>query len=146
MAKIGDHAVVLGASMGGLLAARALADYYDRVTVVERDRLSDKPEQRRGVPQGRHVHALLAGGAQALEELLPGLLDDVIKDGAKVVEGHRDLHFAPSGGRLRLPVKLDPPVYQPSRPLVEASVRERIRSLPNVRISDNTDVVGPHHQ
>ena len=39
MEKRGDHAVVLGASMGGLLAARVLADFYDRVTVVERDML-----------------------------------------------------------------------------------------------------------
>jgi flavin-dependent dehydrogenase len=56
----GGHAVVLGASIGGLLAARVLADYYDRVTVVERDVLPDDPVNRRGVPQGRLIHACLA--------------------------------------------------------------------------------------
>jgi 2-polyprenyl-6-methoxyphenol hydroxylase-like FAD-dependent oxidoreductase len=63
MAKLGEHAVVLGASMAGLLAARVLADFYETVTVVERDVLPDDPGQRRGVPQARH--ALPAcGGAE----------------------------------------------------------------------------------
>jgi hypothetical protein len=74
MPKIGAHAVVLGASMGGLLAARVLADFYETVTVVERDRLPDDAANRRGVPQGRHVHALLGRGSQVLAELFPGFL------------------------------------------------------------------------
>ena len=74
MRKIGDHAVVLGASMGGLLAARVLADAYQRVTIVDRDLLPERAADRQGVPQGRHAHALLARGAQILEELFPGLL------------------------------------------------------------------------
>src|ERR1700739_4332616 len=82
MAKLGDHAVVLGASMGGLLAARVLADFYQTVTVIERDELSDDPVNRRGVPQGRHVHALLARGAQILEEFFPGFLDELVAAGA----------------------------------------------------------------
>src|SRR6266540_1171107 len=71
--QIGDRAVVLGASMAGLLAARVLADSYAQVTVIDRDELPETPMHRRGVPQGRHVHALLARGRQALEELFPGL-------------------------------------------------------------------------
>ena len=63
MAKIGDHAVVLAASMAGLLAARALSDFFETVTVVERDALPDNPASRRGVPQGRHPHGLLTRGA-----------------------------------------------------------------------------------
>jgi 2-polyprenyl-6-methoxyphenol hydroxylase-like FAD-dependent oxidoreductase len=78
MQKIGDHAVVLGASLAGLLAARVLSDAYERVTVVERDVLPNKPENRRGVPQGRHAHMLLPRGAQILDELFPGLLDDLV--------------------------------------------------------------------
>ena len=60
MTHIGEHAVVLGASMGGLLAARVLADHCRSVTVVERDELATEPLNRRGVPQGRQPHALLA--------------------------------------------------------------------------------------
>ena len=64
MQKIGDHAVVLGASMGGLLAARVLADAYQQVTVVDRDLLPEHAADRQGVPQGRHAHALLASGTK----------------------------------------------------------------------------------
>src|ERR1700730_11406547 len=85
--KIGGHAVVLGASMAGLLAARALADLFDRVTVVERDPLPDADAARQGVPQGRHLHALLARGAQVIEELFPGILDELVLDGAQDFDG-----------------------------------------------------------
>jgi 2-polyprenyl-6-methoxyphenol hydroxylase-like FAD-dependent oxidoreductase len=78
----GDHAVVLGASMGGLAAARVLADAYRRVTVVDRDLLPVPGVQRRGVPQGRHAHGLLARGREVLEELFPGLTDELVARGA----------------------------------------------------------------
>jgi 2-polyprenyl-6-methoxyphenol hydroxylase-like FAD-dependent oxidoreductase len=79
--QIGDHAVVLGASMAGLLAARVLADAYAQVTVIDRDQLAEASTHRRGVPHGRHAHALLARGQQALEELFPGLTGDLIAQG-----------------------------------------------------------------
>src|SRR6201999_3259081 len=84
MPELGERAVVLGASMGGLLAARVLADFFGTVTVVERDVLPDGPAIRRGVPQGRHVHVLLARGAQILDELFPGFLNELVADGAPV--------------------------------------------------------------
>ena len=84
MAELGEHAVVLGASMGGLLAARVLADFFGTVTVVERDMLPDDPATRRGVPQGRHVHILLARGAQILDEFFPGFLNELVARGAPV--------------------------------------------------------------
>jgi 2-polyprenyl-6-methoxyphenol hydroxylase-like FAD-dependent oxidoreductase len=86
MPVLGERAVVLGASMGGLLAARVLADFYRTVTVVERDVLPDDPANRRGVPQGRHVHGLLARGAQILDELFPGFLDELVAAGANVLD------------------------------------------------------------
>lgn len=67
------HAVVVGASMGGLIAARALSDNFEHVTLVDRDALPGSPVTRRGVPQGRHVHGLLARDWEALGELFPGL-------------------------------------------------------------------------
>jgi 2-polyprenyl-6-methoxyphenol hydroxylase-like FAD-dependent oxidoreductase len=68
MAHLGKHAVVIGASMGGLLAARALVDYYDEATVLERDALPEAYEPRKGVPQGRHAHGLLARGREVLDQ------------------------------------------------------------------------------
>src|ERR1700756_3913898 len=84
MPALGERAVVLGASMGGLLAARVLADFFGTVTVVDRDELPDDPVNRRGVPQGRHVHALLPRGARVLDGLFPGLLDELVAAGAPV--------------------------------------------------------------
>lgn len=76
------RAIVIGASMGGLLAARALADYYGEVTVVERDALPDVYEPRKGVPQGRHAHGLLARGREVLEQLFPGFTEEMVAQGA----------------------------------------------------------------
>src|SRR5262245_25948962 len=72
-----SRAVVLGAGMGGLLAAGVLCDHFDAVTVVERDPTVDPAGPRPGVPQGRHVHGLLAGGAEVIEQLWPGALDAI---------------------------------------------------------------------
>ena len=82
MAHLGRHAIVIGASMGGLLAARALADHYDEVTVLERDTLPEAHEPRKGVPQGRHAHGLLARGREVLDQLFPGLSEEMVAQGA----------------------------------------------------------------
>src|SRR5262245_42526563 len=85
MPQPGTHAIVIGGGMGGLLAAPVLADGYDRVTILDRDCLPAMPEPRKGVPHGRHAHGLLARGREVLEELLPGLTEELIDAGA--VEG-----------------------------------------------------------
>lgn len=68
-----EHAIIIGGSMAGLLAARVLADHFEQVTIVDRDQFPASGEQRRGVPQGRHTHGLLASGRRALDELFPGI-------------------------------------------------------------------------
>ena len=73
----GETAVVLGASMAGLLAARVLADFYQAVTVVERDVLPTDPVNRRGVPQGRMIHAVQTRGLQIMDELFAGLAHEL---------------------------------------------------------------------
>ena len=67
----GEHAVVLGAGVAGLLAARVLSEFHDSVSVVERDGLPDYPFHRRGIPQGRHLHNFHSRGLQVLGELFP---------------------------------------------------------------------------
>src|SRR5687767_2845405 len=96
------HAIVLGASMAGLLTARVLTETYDRVTVVDRDAL-DGPvgiEPRRGVPQGRHAHGLLAAGLRVIEELLPGTTVDLEAAGAPTGDLLGNVRFCPGGHRL----------------------------------------------
>ena len=143
MRKIGDHAVVLGAGMAGLLAARVLADAYRRVTVVDRDPLPETAENRRGVPQGRHAHLLVTRGTQILDELLPGLLDDLAAGGVPVIRDFAEFRFSPGGHRLCLKGRpAEPFSCQASRPYLEAHVRARVRALPTVEIVDRCEVVG----
>jgi 2-polyprenyl-6-methoxyphenol hydroxylase-like FAD-dependent oxidoreductase len=76
------HAVVIGASMAGLLAARVLSDHFEQVTIIERDLFSEQVEPRKGVPQGRHVHILLARGESILKEYFPDFYTTFVQDGA----------------------------------------------------------------
>ena len=143
MQRLGDHAVVLGAGLAGLLAARVLVDAYGRVTVVERDLLPGTAENRRGVPQGRHAHLLVPRGAEILDELFPGLLDELVIGGAPVIRDFSELRFAPGGHLLRLEgAPTQPTPYHPSRPYLEGHVRARVRALPPVEIIDGCQVAG----
>ena len=69
--KSGQRAVVIGASMGGLLAGGALANHFDEVTLLERDSFPVPGLNRKGVPQGRHTHVLLERGRSIMEEYHP---------------------------------------------------------------------------
>jgi 2-polyprenyl-6-methoxyphenol hydroxylase-like FAD-dependent oxidoreductase len=138
---IGDRAVVLGASMAGLLAARVLADAYGQVTVLERDELPQVCSHRRGVPHGRHIHGLLARGQQVLEELLPGLTAELVAQGVPTGDLLADTRLYLSGHRLRQ-AHTGLRILSASRPVLEGQVRARVRALPNVRFGDRCDVVG----
>lgn len=137
----GRRAVVLGGSIAGLLAGRVLADHVRTVTIVDRDELTTSVGPRRGVPQGRHIHALLAGGQHALEELLPGLTDELRAAGAPVGDMLADADVVFGGHRLcRTTSGL--PLVGASRPLVESVVRRRVMALGNVDATPPADVVG----
>lgn len=82
MDKQGGHAIVIGAGIGGVVAARVLADRFDAVTILERDTLPAEEIPRKGVPHGRHAHGLLARGREALEELFPALTEELVTAGA----------------------------------------------------------------
>jgi 2-polyprenyl-6-methoxyphenol hydroxylase-like FAD-dependent oxidoreductase len=147
--KLGERAVVLGAGIAGLLTARVLSEFYGSVVVVERDVLSDRPDIRRGVPQARHVHALLSRGSQVVGDLFPGLLDELVAAGANVCD-EGDLsrvcvrvggHEFNRSGKFGDPTGLV--VYVASRPFLELHVRRRVKALENVQILDGHDVVGP---
>ena len=143
---LGEHAVVLGASMAGLLAARVASEHYRTVTVVERDVLPAQPLNRRGVPQGWHGHALQAGGAAVLDELFPGILDELVADGCPVwSDGDLSRAIIEYGGHQFLRSGLIPnamTAHYPSRALLDWHVLQRVSALPNVGVLGGHDVVG----
>jgi 2-polyprenyl-6-methoxyphenol hydroxylase-like FAD-dependent oxidoreductase len=142
----GSHAVVVGASMAGLLAARALHGPYARVTVLDRDALPDDATPRRGVPQGRQLHILLARGAVIIDAMFPGLLDELDKAGVPVLRHFREVHMTLGGRTFAQPDKPgDPPTYNVTRPRLEAQVRSRLAELPGVEIVPGSEVTALLH-
>ena len=144
---MGNHAIVIGASLAGLCAARVLSDTYDRVTVYERDELPDGPANRTAVPQGRHVHLLMARGAAEFEDLFPGLLDDMVAAGVPMLENRPDcIHFGAAGHVLgtKTTLKREFTAYVPSRPHLEWQIRKRALAIPNVELV-KTSVAEPQY-
>ncbi|WP_433293832.1 FAD-dependent oxidoreductase [Actinoplanes sp. CA-030573] len=140
---IGKHALVLGGSVAGLLTARVLADHYASVAIVERDHLPAGAEQRRGVPHGQHVHAMLPRGLQIIEELLPGFTAQVIAAGGSTGDMLADVRWYLNGRALRR-ATAGVKALSASRPLLEGTIRERVRALPNVTFLEGYDVTGLH--
>ncbi|MFI9811261.1 FAD-dependent oxidoreductase [Saccharothrix variisporea] len=139
--RIGDRAVVLGGSVAGLFAARVLADFYREVTVVDRDRLIGVTGPRRAVPQGHHIHGLLARGQQILEELFPGFTADLAGTGVPTRDFGTSLGWHFNGRGIRK-VETDLVCISAGRWRLEERMRDRVAELPNVTFLDNTDVVG----
>ncbi len=138
--RVGGHAVVIGASVAGLLAARALAGAYERVTLVERDALPPIGEGRPAVPQGSHAHVLLASGQRALEALLPGTAAELAAAGAQSCEALREIRLVVAGHELTRDA-LGADVLLASRPLLEGHIRRRVLALPNVAVRERCDAV-----
>jgi 2-polyprenyl-6-methoxyphenol hydroxylase-like FAD-dependent oxidoreductase len=136
-----QHAVVIGAGIGGLMAGRVLADTFERVTVLERDVFPAAGEHRKGVPQGRHVHGMLAKGREVLDELFPGLMEDLLREGALMVDALASAHrYIGQGYYCHEPSKLQSLLV--SRPLLEALIRQRLAQRANVRILSACTAVG----
>src|SRR5215470_11079067 len=132
------HAIVLGASMAGLGAARALVDHFDRVTLIERDELSTGTANRKGVPQAQHAHGLLPSGYRVLHDYFPGLMDELVADGAKPGDLTGDFLWYQYGGwKLRADSGLKGIVV--SRPHLERRVRERVLALPRLSLLQGHD-------
>jgi 2-polyprenyl-6-methoxyphenol hydroxylase-like FAD-dependent oxidoreductase len=135
--SIGRQAVVVGAGMAGLPAARALADFFEHVVVLERDTLPLDASHRTGTPQGRHTHALLGGGQRALGDLFPGFEQDLAKAGAVPLRVGLELRLETPGFDPFPPRDLGWITYWMSRPLIEFIVRQRVKQLANITIREH---------
>jgi 2-polyprenyl-6-methoxyphenol hydroxylase-like FAD-dependent oxidoreductase len=135
------HAIVIGGSMAGLCAARVLAGFYDKVTVIDRDAYPAGAHERPGVPQSRHVHALLMRGRLELDRLFPGFEQTMLERGALEINFGRDFAtLRRDGWAERRPNAIT--TLFASRVLIEATVRELIRKVPNVELIERAEAVG----
>ena len=141
MRRIGEHAVVIGGSMAGLLTARSLTDAYEHVTIVDRDELPAGLQGRKAVPQGRHAHALLPHGRACLDALLPGFSAELVAAGAPACAALEEMRFVIGGHQLAR-ASTGSSTILAGRPFVEGHVRRRVRELPQVAVIDGCDALG----
>jgi 2-polyprenyl-6-methoxyphenol hydroxylase-like FAD-dependent oxidoreductase len=132
-----DHAVVIGGSMAGMIAARVLSAQFARVTLIERDTLpsDETPTHRAGVPQARHIHGLLARGLRLLDAYFPGFESELAASGAVRVHWMRDtIQLIPTGWTPRFDSGII--THACSRAHLDTLIRRRVRAIPNLTIMD----------
>lgn len=136
-----NHAVVLGGSIAGSLAARVLAETYDQVTVIDRDVLSGQAGPRRAIPQGHHIHALLARGQQIFDDLFPGFTAELVSCGVPTGDFGTSLSWY-FNGQMMQKAQTGLICVAAGRPLLEHHLRRRVLALPNVTFRERTDIRG----
>lgn len=127
------NAVVLGAGIGGLLAAGALSRFFERVIVLDRDRIPDTPTPRVGVPQGPQVHAVMKRGELAMEGLLPGFRERLAAAGGTTLRVGLDFRVFEGGG-WHPRRDLGFTISSQTRALLEQVIRERLLANGNVSL------------
>jgi 2-polyprenyl-6-methoxyphenol hydroxylase-like FAD-dependent oxidoreductase len=138
----GDHAIIIGAGMGGLAAAAALAGHFEHITVLERDEVGYEPVARPGVAQSRHLHGLLTGGLRALCELFPDFDRYLAEAGAVPIRVAFDTRMEVLPGHDAFPQRdFGWTTYTMSRPLIEHVARQRLRKQANVMLLDRCRVL-----
>jgi 2-polyprenyl-6-methoxyphenol hydroxylase-like FAD-dependent oxidoreductase len=138
-----QEAVVVGGSIAGLLAARILADRYDIVTIVDTDVLPSQPTARKGVPQSVQPHVLFTKGYRILESLFPGIGTDLNAAGAIPIDWPREFqYFARGGWSNNATAPSEIVSVTCSRPLIEWTIRRRLKEFSNVRFIEAHRVTG----
>jgi 2-polyprenyl-6-methoxyphenol hydroxylase-like FAD-dependent oxidoreductase len=131
---LGEHAIVVGAGLGGVSAARVLSDYFDEVMILDRDELTVDTIARPGVPQAKHPHLLLGGGLKALENLFPGFGNELMEAGAEPIDPGFDSLYEFPGRDVCPKVKLNWSTYSMTRPLIEHILRRQVERLGNIKV------------
>jgi 2-polyprenyl-6-methoxyphenol hydroxylase-like FAD-dependent oxidoreductase len=140
--QLGRLAVVVGAGIGGLAAAGALAPYFERVEILERDRVTAAVASRSGTPQDRHPHGLLAGGLRALDRIFSGFKHDLAAAGAVPVTFARDVQFERPDVGVLPKRDFGISVLCATRPLIELVLRRRAEAVANITLRSASRVIG----
>jgi 2-polyprenyl-6-methoxyphenol hydroxylase-like FAD-dependent oxidoreductase len=139
--KIGKQAVVIGAGMAGLAAAGAVADYFERVIVLERDRLPNQAVPRPGAPQSRQLHGLLPGGQRALTDLFPHFERELLDAGSVPLRMLGELRVEMPGVGPLPSRDFGWLFYGASRPLIELITRRQTERLSNLTVRSECQVL-----
>jgi 2-polyprenyl-6-methoxyphenol hydroxylase-like FAD-dependent oxidoreductase len=136
---LGRQAIVVGASIAGLMTARVLSEYFDRVVAFDRDEIEERPVIHKSVPQGHHLHAFLQGGLNVLSSLYPSITEELSRLGAtRIAMGRNAVWYTPNGkaynfmGSVTTPFDSCLEGYCASRGLLEFVVRRRTAAISNI--------------
>ena len=119
-----SRAIVIGAGIAGLSAAKVLSNHFDSVTVYD------------GGPQAQrhHLHVLLKKGQELLEELFPDSLQKLQSAQAPVIDWALDtLWMTDSGAFPRYESSVKNLSF--SRTVVQDIMRAYVEALPNVHFA-----------
>jgi 2-polyprenyl-6-methoxyphenol hydroxylase-like FAD-dependent oxidoreductase len=141
METVGQHAIIIGSGIAGLLAARVLSGHFERVTLLERDETPTFAAPRKGIPQGRHAHGLLSTGWRTLQRFFNGIEGELLEAGARVADATGGGLWFQHGGFLTR-THSDLPIAFMSRPLLENTLRRRVQALGNVSTRTGVRVDG----
>ena len=132
--------IIMGASIAGILAARALSTHFEKILIIERDRLPEAPECRKGTAQGHHAHILLRRGLLGLEQMFPGYTLNLLDAGAVMTNASRDWYnLFPMGAFPNF--ESDYEFICASRPLIEHTLRHTLlQQCGNITITDQSNV------
>ncbi|PFB79284.1 glutamate synthase [Bacillus thuringiensis] len=136
-----NKAIVIGGSMAGKFAAKALSTSFKEVIIIEADERWDGKSSRKRVPQSNHPHVLLKGGENAIEELFPTITNELIEAGSIINNFTRDLKWH-QFGLWKQPFIGEVHMIQQSRPLLEWHIQKRIHQISNITIKYETLVKG----
>ncbi|MBJ7947814.1 MULTISPECIES: NAD(P)/FAD-dependent oxidoreductase [Bacillus cereus group] len=136
-----NKAIVIGGSMAGKFAAKALSTSFKEVIILEVGDKWDGKASRKRVPQSDHPHVLLKGGEKAIEELFPTITNELIKAGSIINNFTRDLKWH-QFGLWKQPFIGEVHMIQQSRPLLEWHIQKRIDQISNITITYKTLVNG----
>ncbi|HFJ9462950.1 NAD(P)/FAD-dependent oxidoreductase [Bacillus cereus] len=136
-----NKAIVIGGSMAGKFAAKALSTSFKEVIIIEAGERWDGKSSRKRVPQSNHPHVLLKGGENAIEELFPNITKELIEAGSIINNFTRDLKWH-QFGLWKQPFIGEVHMIQQSRPLLEWHIQKRIHQISNITIKYETLVKG----
>ncbi|MGD9918249.1 MAG: NAD(P)/FAD-dependent oxidoreductase [Paenirhodobacter sp.] len=125
------HVVVIGSGVAGLAAAAALRPHVARLTLIDQDSFATGARLRPAQPQAAHAHALLAGGAAALERLFPGFSAQARAAGSIRLRVRSQWRSC-LRGRWNAPEDSGLVVLSQSRALVDGLLRGRVAAMPGV--------------
>ncbi|MFF9091290.1 NAD(P)/FAD-dependent oxidoreductase [Streptomyces sp. NPDC014991] len=134
--------IVVGGSVAGMLAAAAVKEHVDSVEIIEAHELPEGPEPRTGVPQAVHLHILQAGGAEAIDTLLPGSTDLMVAAGAHRIPMTTNILIYSPEGWYRRWQRTTHFLIAASRDLTDFIVRKQVLKDARVNVRPHTKAVG----